>query len=143
MLSYKILYLLSSCTLCRCIRVFGSMFRHQKIFTSIDQFHFNSYVRYIKIQTWLRSFVGKITNFSRLHCLSIPRSDLTKQKQNGPNGPFASNSLLRPKPFSKVAIIKTKNVTIAFFSSPPFLHLALSLSPFLFLRYYDFEASRV
>ena len=72
-----------------------------------------------------------------------PFPEVTQGKQNGPNGPFASNSLLRPKPFSKVAIIKTKSVTIAFFSSPPFLHLALSLSPFLFLRYYDFEASRV
>ena len=40
---------------------------------------------------------------------------------------------------SKVAIIKTKlkSATIAFFSSPPFLLLALSFSPFLFLRYYD------
>ena len=36
---------------------------------------------------------------------------------------------------SKVAIIKTKSVTIAFF-----LVLALSFSPFLFLRYCDFGA---
>ena len=43
---------------------------------------------------------------------------------------------------SKVAIIKTKSATIAFFSSPPFLLLTLSFSPFLFLRYYDFGASR-
>ena len=42
---------------------------------------------------------------------------------------------------SKVAIIKTKSATIVFFSSPPFLLLALSLSLFLFLRYYDFGAS--
>ena len=35
--------------------------------------------------------------------------------------------------FGKVAIIKTKSATIAFFSSPPFLFLALSFSPFLFL----------
>ena len=41
---------------------------------------------------------------------------------------------------SKVAIIKTKSVTIAFFSSPPFPLLALSFSPFLLLRYYDFGA---
>ena len=34
---------------------------------------------------------------------------------------------------SKVAIIKTKSATIAFFSSPPFLLLPLSFSPFLFL----------
>ena len=40
-----------------------------------------------------------------------------------PNGPFAS---------AKVAIVKTKNATIAFFS----------FSPFLFLRYYDFGASQ-
>ena len=50
-----------------------------------------------------------------------------------PNGPLVSN---------KVAIIKTKKATIAIFSSPPFLLLALSFSPFLFLRYYDFSASR-
>ena len=43
---------------------------------------------------------------------------------------------------SKVAIIKTKSVTIAFFSSPPFPLLARSFSPFLLLRYYDFGASR-
>ena len=44
--------------------------------------------------------------------------------------------------FFKVAIIKTKSATIAFFSSPPFLLLALCFSPFLFLRYWDFGASR-
>ena len=33
--------------------------------------------------------------------------------------------------FSKVAIMKTKIATIAFFSSPPFFLLALSFSPFL------------
>jgi len=43
---------------------------------------------------------------------------------------------------SKVAIMKTKSATIAFFSSPPFLLLNLSLSPFLFLRYCDFGPSR-
>ena len=46
------------------------------------------------------------------------------------------------KLFSKVAIIKTKSTTIAFFSSPPFLLLALCFSPFLFLCYCDFGASR-
>ena len=45
-----------------------------------------------------------------------------------------SNSFFRPKTISKVAIIKTKSAAIAFFSSPPFLLLALSLFPFLFLR---------
>ena len=36
-----------------------------------------------------------------------------------PNGPFASNSFFfLPKSISKVAIIKTKSATIAFFSSP-------------------------
>ena len=29
-----------------------------------------------KILTWLRAFRGKIANFSRLHCLAIPRGDL-------------------------------------------------------------------
>ena len=42
---------------------------------------------------------------------------------------------------NRVAVIKTKSATIAFFSSPPFLLLALSLSPFLFLHCYDFGAS--
>ena len=41
-----------------------------------------------------------------------------------------------------VAILKTKSATIALFSSPPFFLLALSFSPFLFLCYYDFGASR-
>ena len=63
-------------------------------------------------------------------------------KTLSPNGSFASNSFFRPKTISKVAIIKTKSTTIAFFSSPPFLLLALYFSPFLFLRYCDFEASR-
>ena len=35
-----------------------------------------------------------------------------------------------------------KSATIAFFSSPPFLLLAFSLSLFLFLRFCDFGASR-
>ena len=42
----------------------------------------------------------------------------------------------------KVAIIKTKSATIALFSSTPFLLVILSFSPFLFLRYCDFGASR-
>ena len=50
-----------------------------------------------------------------------------------PNGLFVSNSFFRPKTISKVAIIKTKSATIAFF---------FSFSPFFFLRYYDFGASR-
>ena len=50
-----------------------------------------------------------------------------------PIGPFASNSFFFF--ISKVAIIKTKSVTIAFFLVP-----ALSFSPFLFLRYCDFGA---
>ena len=53
-------------------------------------------------------------------------------KRLPPNGPFPSNA----------AISKTKRATIAFFSSPSFLLLALSFSPFLFLRYCDFGASR-
>ena len=32
-----------------------------------------------------------------------------------PNGSFVSNSFFRPKTISKVAIIKTKSATIAFF----------------------------
>ena len=48
----------------------------------------------------------------------------------------------RPKTISKVAIIKTKSATIAFFSSPPFLLPALSFSPFLFFRWCDFGAFR-
>ena len=55
---------------------------------------------------------------------------------------FSVQQFFRPKTISKVAIIKTKSATIAFFSSPPFLLLGLPLSPFLFLRYCDFEASR-
>ena len=48
-----------------------------------------------------------------------------------PNRPFASNTFFRPKIISKVAITKTKSAT-AFFSSPPFLLLALSFGSFPF-----------
>ena len=51
---------------------------------------------------------------------------------------FFSGQKLPPKK----AIIKTKSVTIAFFSSSPFLLLALSFPPFLFLHYCDFGAYR-
>ena len=44
-----------------------------------------------------------------------------------------------PTTIFKVAIIKTKSATIDFFSSSPFFLLALSFSPFLSLRYCDFE----
>ena len=60
-----------------------------------------------------------------------------------PNGPFPFNSfLIFGQKIFKVAIRKTKSATIAFFSSPPFFLLALSFSPFLFLRYGDFGAYR-
>ena len=61
-----------------------------------------------------------------------------------PNGPFPFNSfLIFGQKIFKVAIRKTKSATIAFFvSSPPFFLLALSFSPFLFLRYGDFVAYR-
>ena len=55
------------------------------------------------------------------------------------NGPFAFNSFFFSAEISKVAIIKTKSATIAFFSSPPFLLLPLSFSPFLFLCYVILE----
>ena len=52
-------------------------------------------------------------------------------------------NLLRQQFFSaKVAIIKTKSAAIAFFSCTPSLLLALSFSPFVFLRYCDFLAYR-
>ena len=51
-----------------------------------------------------------------------------------PNGPFASNSNFRPKIISKVAIIKTKSKTIAFF----FLLLLSFSSLFLFLLSFSF-----
>ena len=45
----------------------------------------------------------------------------------------------RPKTISKVATTKTKSTILVLFF---FLLLVLSFSPFLFLRYYDFGASR-
>ena len=54
-----------------------------------------------------------------------------------PNRPFASNSFYRPKTIFKVAIIKTKSATIAFFFS-----FFPSPHSFIFLCYYDFGASR-
>ena len=47
-----------------------------------------------------------------------------------------------PTTIFKVAIIKTKSVTIDFSSSSPFFLLALSFSLFLSLRYCDFGAYR-
>ena len=57
-------------------------------------------------------------------CLNVLLAGFLKTLSQ--NGPFASNSLFRPKTISNVAIIKTKSTTFAFFSSPPFLLLALS-----------------
>ena len=57
-------------------------------------------------------------------------------------GPLHRTVFFRPKTLTKAAIIKTKSATIACFSSDPFLLLVLSFSPFLFLRYYNFGASR-
>ena len=39
-----------------------------------------AHVWYIKILTWLRGFRDQIANFSRLHCLAIPRRDLSTKK---------------------------------------------------------------
>ena len=53
--------------------------------------------------------------------------------------------LFRPTVFcfsAKVAIIKTKSASIAFFSSPSFFLPSLPFSPFLFHRYCDFGAYR-
>ena len=49
---------------------------------------------------------------------------------------FASDSLIF---LAKVAFIKTMSAAIAYFSSSPFFLLAFSFSPFLSLRYCDFE----
>ena len=39
-----------------------------------------AHVRYIKILTRLRGFRNTIANFSRLHCLAIPRRELSTKK---------------------------------------------------------------
>ena len=39
-----------------------------------------AHVRCIKILTWLRGFRFRIANFSRLHCLAIPRTELSTKK---------------------------------------------------------------
>ena len=43
-----------------------------------------AHVRSFKIQTWIRGWRDKMANFSRLHCLAIPRGDLTT-KRTKPN----------------------------------------------------------
>ena len=53
-----------------------------------------------------------------------------------PNRLLPSNSFFRPKTLQS-SHYKPKSATIAFFSSPPFVLLALSFSPFLFPRYCD------
>ena len=55
-----------------------------------------------------------------------------------PNRLFAFNSIFRLKTISKIAIINLRVQLLLVFSSPPFLLLALSFSPFLFCPYYDF-----
>ena len=47
--------------------------------------------------------------------------------------------LLRSIAISKVAIIKTKSATIVFFLVSSFFLVALTFSPFFFLRYSDLE----
>ena len=39
-----------------------------------------AHFRYMKIPTWLRGFRVKIANFSTLHCLVIPKRDLSTKK---------------------------------------------------------------
>ena len=39
-----------------------------------------AHIRYIKSLTWLRGLRDKIANFLRLHCLAIPRRDLSTKK---------------------------------------------------------------
>ena len=53
-----------------------------------------------------------------------------------PNRLLPSNRFFRPKTLQS-SHYKPKSATIAFFSSPPFVLLALSFSPFLFPRYCD------
>ena len=53
---------------------------------------------------------------------------------------FRHTVFFSAKTISKVVIIRTKIASFAFFSSPPFFLLALSFSPFLFLRQCDFQA---
>ena len=57
-------------------------------------------------------------------------------KTLSPNGSFASNNFFGQK-LSKVAIINLRVQPFLFFSSFPFVLLALSFSPFLFARYCD------
>ena len=42
----------------------------------------SSHVQYIKVLTWPQGFRDKIANFSRLHCLAMPRRDLSREKNN-------------------------------------------------------------
>ena len=56
---------------------------------------------------------------------------------------FSVQQFFRPKPVSKVAHYKKVRVQpLLFFPPSPFLLFTLSFSPFLFLRYCDFGASR-
>ena len=59
-----------------------------------------------KILTWLRGFRGKIANFSRLHCLAIPRRELSTKKTK-PNIEKWPESLLE-----KLKTMPTQNVRV-------------------------------
>ena len=62
-------------------------------------------------------------------------------KTVSPNGPVSSNCVSRAKIISKVAMMKTTSAAMLF--ALLLLSLSsLSFSPFLFLRYCDFGASR-
>ena len=50
------------------------------ILRQVKQFPRIARVRCIKIVTWLQGFREKIANFSRLHCLAVPRRDLSTIK---------------------------------------------------------------
>ena len=52
------------------------------------------HVQFVKILTWLRGFRDKIANVSRLHCLAIPRRDLSTKKTK-PNIEIWLESLVR------------------------------------------------
>ena len=117
---------------CTRIRVF---FQRGDIFLGLQNNHNNNTSTSSLFELFCPS-TRKTLNWKKydLHPLQSMRSASSMAgflKTLSSNGPFPSNSFFRPKTISKVAIKKLKSATIAFFSSPPFLLLALSFSPFL------------
>ena len=106
---------------------------------------FNRFVLFQNNQNLQELYVGnnQLSNIREIFNLKVKQIYLNLclagfLKKLPPDRSLPSNSFFSPK----VAIIKPKSATIAFFSSPPFFSLAFSFSCVFFFRCFDFGAYR-